>query len=224
MQILVNARNFRWRKSSPFVLRRLPHTILNSAANEVVEIECKRVRAQHERNNAKNSEALRHPTSSNGGHIPAQVPKPQKLSLYIDIDQPASRPLMICTASRCVVLRLESGDKAMEIENTKFGNITIDGKTYEHDVVIRLSGEVVKRKKKLSKKYYGTSHVMSKDEAKFVFEKGCEQFIVGSGQMGNVHLSPEVSRKRVAGFCCSRPPRRSMCSTSHMQRRSGFFT
>jgi hypothetical protein len=29
----------------------------------------------------------------------------------------------------------------------------------------------VKRKKKLSKKYYGTSHVLSKDEAKFVFEE-----------------------------------------------------
>jgi hypothetical protein len=70
--------------------------------------------------------------------------------------------------------------------------ITIDGKTYEHDVIIRLSGEVVKRKKKLSKKYYGTSHVLSKDEAKFVFEKGCEQIILGSGQMGNVHLSPEA--------------------------------
>jgi hypothetical protein len=41
----------------------------------------------------------------------------------------------------------------MEIEGTTFGTITIDGKTYEHDVIIRLSGEVVKRKKKLSKKY-----------------------------------------------------------------------
>jgi len=80
----------------------------------------------------------------------------------------------------------------MEIESTTFGTITIDGKTYEHDVVIRLSGEVVKRKKKLSKKDYGTSHVLSKDEAKFVFEKGCEQLILGSGQMGNVHLSPEA--------------------------------
>ena len=38
----------------------------------------------------------------------------------------------------------------MEIENTTFGSITVDGKTYEHDVLIRLSGEVVKRKKKLS--------------------------------------------------------------------------
>ena len=80
----------------------------------------------------------------------------------------------------------------MEIENATFGTITIDRKTYEHDVVVRLSGEVVKRKKKLSKKYYGTSHILSKDEAKFVFEKGCEQLIVGSGQIGNVRLSPEA--------------------------------
>jgi hypothetical protein len=92
-----------------------------------------------------------------------------------------------------VVLGLGTKEfQAMKIEDTKFGTITIDGKTYEHDAVIRLSGEVIKRKKKLSKKYYGTSHVMSKDEAKFVFEKGCEQFIVGSGQMANVHLSPEA--------------------------------
>jgi hypothetical protein len=41
----------------------------------------------------------------------------------------------------------------MEIERTTFGTITIDGKTYEHDVIIRLSGEVARRKKKLSKKY-----------------------------------------------------------------------
>src|ERR1700674_3470475 len=80
----------------------------------------------------------------------------------------------------------------MEIERTTFGTITIDGKTYEHDVIIRLSGEVAKRKKKLSKRLYGTSHVMSKDEAKFVFEKGCRQLILGSGQEGNVRLSPEA--------------------------------
>jgi hypothetical protein len=83
-------------------------------------------------------------------------------------------------------------DQTMMIERTTFGTITVDGKTYEHDVVIRLSGEVVKRKKKLSKKYYGTSHTLSKDEAKFVFEKGCKQLILGSGQMGNLHLSPEA--------------------------------
>jgi len=80
----------------------------------------------------------------------------------------------------------------MKIEGTTFGTITIDGKTYDHDVVIRLSGEIVKRKKKLSKRLYGTSHVLSRDEAKFLLEDGCEQIIIGSGQMGNVHLSPEA--------------------------------
>jgi hypothetical protein len=83
-------------------------------------------------------------------------------------------------------------DKAMKIEGTAFGEIVIDGKTYDHDVVIRLSGEIVKRKKKLSKQLYRTSHVLSKEEAKFLLEKGCEQIIIGSGQFGNVHLSPEA--------------------------------
>jgi hypothetical protein len=33
----------------------------------------------------------------------------------------------------------------MTIERNAFGSITIDGKTYDHDVIIRLSGEVLKR-------------------------------------------------------------------------------
>ena len=80
----------------------------------------------------------------------------------------------------------------MKIDSTTFGTITIDGKTYEHGVVVRLSGEVVKRKKKLSKKLYGTSHALSEDEARFLFERGCDQLVIGSGQFGNVHLSPEA--------------------------------
>jgi hypothetical protein len=62
----------------------------------------------------------------------------------------------------------------------------------EHDVVIRLSGEIVKRKKKLSKKLYRTSHVLSEEEAKFLLENGCDQVVIGSGQFSNVHLSPEA--------------------------------
>ena len=97
----------------------------------------------------------------------------------------------------------------MEIEGTTFGTITIDGKTYEHDVIIRLSGEVARRRKKLSKKYYGTSHVLSKEEAKFVFENGCEQLILGSGQMGNVHLSPEAEAYFAKRGCEVPRPRRA---------------
>ena len=52
---------------------------------------------------------------------------------------------------------------------------------------------VEKRRKRLSKEKYGTSHIVSKEEAKFVFEDGCEVLIVGAGQDGNVRLSPEAS-------------------------------
>jgi hypothetical protein len=114
----------------------------------------------------------------------------------------------------------------MTIERIAFGSITVDGKTYEHDVIIRLSGEVVKRKKKLSKKYYGTSHVISKDEAKFVFEKGCEQLILGSGQMGNVHLSPEAkayfAKKGCKVLLQPTPEAIQMFNRSHA-RKAGLF-
>jgi hypothetical protein len=84
-------------------------------------------------------------------------------------------------------------EKTMRIDATEFGAVTIDAKTYEHDVIIRLSGKVEKRRKRLSKEKYGTSHIVSKEEAKFVFEGGCEVLIVGAGQDGNVRLSPEAS-------------------------------
>jgi hypothetical protein len=81
----------------------------------------------------------------------------------------------------------------MKIDGTEFGSITIAGKTYDHDVVIRLSEQVVKRKKKLSKRIYGTSHTVSEDEVRFVFEKGCQQLIFGTGQYGTAELSPEAA-------------------------------
>jgi len=81
----------------------------------------------------------------------------------------------------------------MPIEATEFGSITVNGKTYDHDIVIRLSGSIEKRRKRLSKEEYGTSHIISKAEAKFVFEDGCELLIVGAGQQGNARLSREAS-------------------------------
>ncbi len=49
-------------------------------------------------------------------------------------------------------------------------------------MVIRLSGAIKKRKKKLSKAVYGTSHTISLDEAKQIYEDGAERLIIGSGQ------------------------------------------
>jgi hypothetical protein len=114
----------------------------------------------------------------------------------------------------------------MKINSTIFGAITIDGKTYQHDVVVRHSGEVVKRKKKLSRKLYGTSHVLSKDEAKFLFEKGCDQVVIGSGQMGNVHLSPEAEAYFETKGCevVLKPTPEAIRMFNHLRaKRSGLF-
>jgi len=75
------------------------------------------------------------------------------------------------------------------IDGTRFGRITIDGKRYRRDVLIRLGGQVEKRKKKLSKSIYGTSHILSLEEARHVYQEGAERLIIGTGQRGLVELS-----------------------------------
>lgn len=79
-----------------------------------------------------------------------------------------------------------------QINKTKFGSIQIEGITYNHDVIIGLDGAVKKRKKKLSKAIYGTSHKVSLDEAQYIYEKGAERLIIGCGQYGALHLSSEA--------------------------------
>ena len=78
------------------------------------------------------------------------------------------------------------------LDRTGFGWLEIDGQRYEHDILIRLGGAVKKRKKKLSKRIYGTSHTISHDEARHIFEDAASLLVIGSGQYGNVHLSPEA--------------------------------
>ena len=80
----------------------------------------------------------------------------------------------------------------MKINGTEFGRITIDGHDFDHDVVIHSSGKVIKRKKKLSKRKYGTSHTVSREEAEFIYEDGCEELILGTGQYDRVRLSEEA--------------------------------
>ncbi len=81
------------------------------------------------------------------------------------------------------------------IDRTTFGSITIEGTVFEHDVIVRLTGQPEKRKKKLSKVVYGTSHIISLAEAEYVFEKGAERLIIGAGhaERGMVKLSDEAA-------------------------------
>jgi hypothetical protein len=79
-----------------------------------------------------------------------------------------------------------------EINSTSFGSITVGGIDFEYDILIRLEGKVEKRKKKLSKKLYGTSHKISLAEAEYIYEKGAEKLIMGTGQTGYVELSKKA--------------------------------
>ena len=78
------------------------------------------------------------------------------------------------------------------IEAAGFGWMRVGGKTYDRDVIIRLDGRVEKRKKGLSKAVYGTSHVVSMNEAGHIYQEGAERLIVGAGWSGVLKLPAEV--------------------------------
>ena len=79
------------------------------------------------------------------------------------------------------------------IGGTGFGWIDIDGERISHDILIRLNGEVSKRKKKLTKDIYGTSHNLSLPEAEYIYQEGASGLLIGGGQFGRVRLSPEAA-------------------------------
>jgi hypothetical protein len=80
-----------------------------------------------------------------------------------------------------------------KIEDAWFGSITVEGKRYEYDIVIRLSGKVRRRNKQLSKAVYGTSHTLSLAEVRELHRKRAERIIIGAGFEGQVHLSNEAA-------------------------------
>jgi hypothetical protein len=80
------------------------------------------------------------------------------------------------------------------VEKTSFGSITVDGVVQRKDIVISMEGSVLKRKKKLSKKVFGTSHVLSLSEAEYIFQDGAEVLIIGTGQYDQLRLSQEAEQ------------------------------
>ncbi len=81
----------------------------------------------------------------------------------------------------------------VRINKTTFGSIIIGGELYGYDVIIRLNGTVEKRKKKLSKELFGTSHIISLAEAEDLYEEGARLVVIGNGQSGMAQLSPEAA-------------------------------
>jgi hypothetical protein len=78
------------------------------------------------------------------------------------------------------------------LSGTGFGWIDVGEERISHDILIRLDGEVTKRKKKLSKEIYGTSHTISLAEAEYIYQDGAEGLLIGGGHFGRVRLSPEA--------------------------------
>ena len=81
----------------------------------------------------------------------------------------------------------------MRFETFSFGSISIDGVTYEHDVVIA-HGEVRKRKKKPSKELrdtYGHTPLSSKEEIPWK----CRRLVVGTGRHAALPVTDELKRE-----------------------------
>ncbi|EEB73857.1 Mth938-like domain-containing protein [Thermococcus sp. AM4] len=79
----------------------------------------------------------------------------------------------------------------MKLEYPSFGRIVVDGRTYEHDIVVYPSGRVEKRKKWLSKNKHGTSHKLDPDELMEYLTEDFEVLLVGTGYYGYLSLLPE---------------------------------
>jgi hypothetical protein len=81
----------------------------------------------------------------------------------------------------------------MRFEHFVFGSIRIDGRTYEHDVVIDL-GAVRKREKKASRPLrvaYGHTPLSILERIPW----NCHRLVVGTGVHGALPIVPELSRE-----------------------------
>jgi len=84
----------------------------------------------------------------------------------------------------------------MHFGRFKFGSIQIDGKTYEHDVVIDV-GRIRKRKKKPSKSFrssYGHTPLSIAEDIPWA----CRRLVVGTGANGALPVMEDVKRQAQA--------------------------
>jgi len=81
----------------------------------------------------------------------------------------------------------------MQFKNFSFGSLTIDGKSYENDVVID-RGEIRKRNKKPSKQFRDDfGHTPLSIEEKIPWK--CDRLIIGTGAHGSLPVMDEVQRE-----------------------------
>lgn len=83
----------------------------------------------------------------------------------------------------------------LKIENTEFGEVTLNGEKYDSDIVA-FSNKVIERKKWITKEKHGTSHKFTRDEMEEYIEEvddeAVDKVVVGTGQYGKLGLLPET--------------------------------
>jgi len=75
------------------------------------------------------------------------------------------------------------------IEEYNFGEIKIDGKTYNHDVEVRWNGEALKWWRK-------ESHVIDVEDVKRAIEESPDTIIIGTGELGVARVT-EVAKNEI---------------------------
>jgi len=73
------------------------------------------------------------------------------------------------------------------IDEYKFGSITIDGKTYNHDVEVRWTDEALEWWRK-------ESHLIDVEDVKRAVEQNPEMIIIGTGESGVARVTEEAQR------------------------------
>ena len=84
----------------------------------------------------------------------------------------------------------------VRIEETGFGYIVINGKRFDHDVVIRTDGSIEARKKELSSRYKRfIGHTpLGPEEAIDLLRDQPEIVIIGTGQYGVLPIHEEAEK------------------------------
>jgi hypothetical protein len=75
------------------------------------------------------------------------------------------------------------------IEEYKFGSITIDGKTYHHDVEVRWGTDEVLDWQRAE------SHIIDVNDVKRALEENPETIVIGTGQSGVAQVTEEAQRE-----------------------------
>ena len=71
----------------------------------------------------------------------------------------------------------------VRIDSSSYGSITVDGKTYRHDVYVLPSGKVEERE-------YG--HTFTRDQIEYVLKENPEVVVIGKGTSGLAALSDDA--------------------------------